>query len=46
MRAVGVGYHREVLTVGHEFIDKPLETLLVDIVVARPVNDEEISLEL
>ena len=44
--AVGVGHHREYLVVFDQFVDKTLSSLVMDIVVARAVNEEQIALEL
>ena len=44
--AVGVGHHREALPVGDELVDQFLKALIVDVVVARPMDDEQVPLEL
>ena len=46
VRAVGIGHHRERLVVADQLVDQGLGPLVVAVVVARPVDDQQVPLEL
>ena len=46
MRAIRVGHHRETFVGGDQGVHESFRVLVVDIVVSRAVDDEQIALEL
>ena len=46
MGAVGIGHHRERFVVPDQFVDQLLHGLIVAVVVARAVNQQQVALQL
>jgi hypothetical protein len=43
--AIGIGHHGEGFVVSDEFVDELFDALVVDVVVAGAVDEEEVALE-
>jgi hypothetical protein len=43
--AVGVSHHVELLALGDQLVDQQLDALVMDVVVTRTVDQEEVALE-
>ena len=42
---VRIRHHRERLSVGDELVDEHLKALIMDVIVARPMDDEEVAFQ-